>query len=139
MRGYAAAGAAGAAGTEFREVIFYAQASQTLQISTEKDVHFDPKSSQAPLGIPRCPKGAPRLYIYIYMPKVKFITNQLAMRVGDAPLAPFGSNLRFRIWFKKKMLCSLPKKPLRERRRRGPKLVFKNDAIFAPDKAPAGA
>ena len=29
---------------EFREVTFYAQASQTLQIMTETDVHFDPNS-----------------------------------------------------------------------------------------------
>ena len=28
------------AGAEFREATFYAQASQTLQILTEKDVHF---------------------------------------------------------------------------------------------------
>ena len=47
-----------AAAPEFREVTFYAQASQTLQILTEKDVHFDPKSSQATLGSPRCPTGA---------------------------------------------------------------------------------
>ena len=53
-------GAAGAATGEFREVTFYAQASQTFQIMTETDVHFDPKSSQAPLGSPRWPNGAHR-------------------------------------------------------------------------------
>ena len=45
---------------ECRQASFYAQASQTLQIYSEKDVHFRRKSQEAPLGSPRCPKGTHR-------------------------------------------------------------------------------
>ena len=57
----------GAAGADFREVTFYGQASQTLQIITETDVIFDPVSPKlhlgaqgtpnGPTGIPKEPKG----------------------------------------------------------------------------------
>ena len=55
--------AVGAVGAEFREVIFCAQARYLRAICSELDVHCWPKSAQAPLGSPRCPKwfhGVPR-------------------------------------------------------------------------------
>ena len=43
--------------------LFMREAPQTLQILTEKDVHFDPKSAKLPLasqGAPKGPTGIPR-------------------------------------------------------------------------------
>ena len=61
-------GGLGESAPEFREVSFYAQASQTLSILTETDVHFrpqvipsspwEPKVSKWSHGVPREPKGS---------------------------------------------------------------------------------
>ena len=45
--------------TEFREAIFYTQASQTLQISTGKDVHFRTKVTPSVPWEPKVPQRGP--------------------------------------------------------------------------------
>ena len=45
--------------TQFREAILYAQASQTLQMSTEKDVHFRTKVTPSVPWEPKVPQRGP--------------------------------------------------------------------------------